>query len=82
VTVVFFTVWRRWYGPLELGLIQGLAQLLTVLGSASGPLLFAEVHARTGSYVLLFLPLAAVALMLALLSASARQPILRTEPES
>lgn len=54
ITVCFFTVWRRLYGPAALGRIQGAAQLLTVLFSAVGPLLFAAATTRLGAYAPLF----------------------------
>lgn len=72
ITVVFFTVWRRLYGPAALGRIQGAAQLLTVLFSAAGPLLFASVKTRLGEYGVLFPYLAAVSVGLAIFSWSVR----------
>jgi len=50
ITVMFFAIWRR-FGLGHLGRIQGAAQMLTVLASAVGPLLFAKCAAVTGSYV-------------------------------
>jgi len=50
VTVIFFAVWRRGFGAAHLGRIQGAAQMLTVLASAVGPLIFAQSASRTGSY--------------------------------
>jgi cyanate permease len=50
ITVMFFAVWRRAFGAAHLGRIQGAAQLLTVLASAIGPLIFAQSAALTGSY--------------------------------
>lgn len=50
VTVIFFAVWRQAFGPLHLGRIQGAAQMLTVLASAVGPLIFAQSATWTGSY--------------------------------
>lgn len=50
ITVIFFAVWRRAFGPLHLGRIQGAAQMLTVLASAIGPLIFAQSASWTGSY--------------------------------
>jgi MFS family permease len=41
ITVMFFAIWRR-FGSGHLGRIQGAAQMLTVLASAVGPLLFAQ----------------------------------------
>ncbi|MCZ2342231.1 MAG: MFS transporter [Bacteroidales bacterium] len=68
ITVCFFIVWRRAFGPAALGRIQGAAQLLTVLFSAAGPLLFAEAQSRLGQYALLFPWLAGTAFFLALYS--------------
>lgn len=64
VTVVFFAIWADYFGRLHLGRIQGAAQMLTVLASAIGPLLFAECEARTGSYTLIFFTLAPIVLAL------------------
>lgn len=50
ITVMFFAVWRRAFGAAHLGRIQGAAQMLTVLASAIGPLIFAQSAAITGSY--------------------------------
>jgi MFS family permease len=50
ITVLFFAVWRHAFGARHLGRIQGAAQMLTVLASAIGPLIFAQSAARTGSY--------------------------------
>jgi MFS family permease len=50
ITVIFFAVWRRAYGIAQLGRIQGAAQMLTVLASAIGPLIFAQAARWTGSY--------------------------------
>jgi MFS family permease len=65
ITVCFFTVWRRVYGPAALGRIQGAAQLLTVLFSAVGPLLLAVAKTRLSNYAVLFPALAASAAALA-----------------
>jgi MFS family permease len=50
ITVIFFAVWTRAFGRAHLGRIQGAAQMLTVLASAIGPLIFAQSAALTGSY--------------------------------
>jgi MFS family permease len=65
MTVCFFTVYRRAFGPARLGSIQGVAQMLTVLFSAVGPQVFASAKVRLGSYTPLFPAFAAVALGLA-----------------
>jgi hypothetical protein len=66
ITVCFFTVWRRGFGPAYLGQIQGAAQMLTVLFSALGPQVFASARVRLGSYLPLFPWLAGISLGLAL----------------
>ena len=50
ITVLFFAVWRRGFGAAHLGRIQGAAQMLTVLASAIGPLVFAQSATLSGSY--------------------------------
>jgi MFS family permease len=50
VTVLFFAVWGHAFGQAHLGRIQGAAQMLTVLASAIGPLIFAKGFELTGSY--------------------------------
>jgi MFS family permease len=60
VMVLFFSVWPRVYGRRQLGRIQGVAQALTVLASALGPLLLATCVAWTGSYRAMFYILAAI----------------------
>jgi MFS family permease len=60
ITVVFFAVWGETFGRAHLGRIQGAAQLLTVLASAVGPLLFAKCHDRFASYSPLFFTLAPI----------------------
>ena len=58
VMVLFFSVWPRVYGRRHLGRIQGIAQAMTVLASAVGPLLLAATVERTGSYAAMFYTLA------------------------
>ena len=60
VMVLFFSVWARVYGRRHLGRIQGIAQALTVVASALGPLLLAWWIDRTGSYSTMFRFLAVV----------------------
>ncbi len=50
LTVLFFSAWPDLYGRTHLGRIQGSAQMLTVLASAVGPLIFAQAKESTGSY--------------------------------
>lgn len=60
ITVIFFAVWGRAFGRFQLGRIQGAAQMLTVLASAVGPLLFATSQAAAGSYAPLLRALAVI----------------------
>jgi MFS family permease len=60
VMVLFFSVWARAFGRRHLGRIQGIAQAMTVLASALGPLLLAWCIDRTGSYAAMFRILAAI----------------------
>jgi MFS family permease len=50
VMVLFFAIWPQAFGRASLGRIQGAAQMLTVVASAVGPLLFSSCHEVTGSY--------------------------------
>ena len=65
VMVLFFAVWGRLFGRRDLGRIQGVAQTLTVVASAIGPLLLAWCLEWTGSYVAMFEILAATILVVA-----------------
>ena len=60
VMVLFFSVWGRVFGRLHLGRIQGIAQALTVVASAVGPLLLAWCLDLTGSYAGMFQVLAGI----------------------
>jgi MFS family permease len=80
ITVCFFTVWRRGFGPVHLGQVQGAAQMLTVLFSALGPQLFGSAKARLGTYLPLFPYLAAASLLLALATALAGLPKRAPQP--
>lgn len=77
VTVGFFMCWGKVFGRRHLGTIQGAAQVLTVLGSALGPLLLTQTIALTGSSSPLFFALAPVLGVLALLCAIAKEPTLQ-----
>ena len=74
VMVLFFGYWGRAYGRRHLGRIQGVAQALTVLASAIGPLLLAEWVTRTGSYASMFTLLAAVVALNALAALAVSMP--------
>lgn len=66
--VLFFSVWPQVFGRRHLGQIQGIAQALTVLASAIGPLLLAWCVDATGSYAAMFRILAVVIALTGLLS--------------
>lgn len=68
VALLFFAVWGRLYGRREVGRISGVAQMLTVLASAFGPVVFAGGERVAQSYVPVFQALGPAALVLALLA--------------
>ena len=68
VIVIFFSFWSAAYGRKHLGKIQGVAQALTVIASALGPLFLAETVSRTGSYASIFYLLTVVVILLAVLA--------------
>jgi MFS family permease len=74
VMVVFFSFFGRAYGRVDLGRIQGAAQVMTVLASAVGPLFLAGWAARTGSYAAAFYLLAAIVAVLAVAAAVVTVP--------
>ena len=74
VMVLFFSVWPRVYGRRHLGRIQGVAQALTVLASAVGPLLLALCVEMTGSYAAMFYILAGTVSVCAAAAAVVRPP--------
>ena len=75
VIVIFFSFWSAAYGRKHLGKIQGVAQSLTVIASALGPLILAETVSRTGSYASIFYLLTVVVLALALLAWFVKLPV-------
>ena len=72
--VLFFSAWPRVFGRRHLGQIQGIAQALTVLASAIGPLLLAWCVSATGSYAAMFRILAVVIALTGLASLIVRVP--------
>ena len=73
-TVLFFTIWSHSFGRAQLGQIQAVSQMMTVLASALGPRVFAECFSRFGNYKLAFLTLSAVTVILAGWSCVVRVP--------
>jgi MFS family permease len=74
VMVVFFSFWGRTFGDMHLGRIQGAAQVMTVLGSAIGPLALAWCVDATGSYAFAFYVLSITVVMLGGAAAAVRIP--------
>lgn len=64
VTVLFFSYWPRTFGNRHLGSIQGVAQFLTVVASAAGPLVLAQIQQASGSYAFAFRFLALLTVLL------------------
>lgn len=65
IAFVFFAIWGQVFGRREVGRIQGIAQMLTVLASALGAWAFPVCRDYTGSYLPMFVGLAPVAFALA-----------------
>jgi MFS family permease len=76
VTVVFFAAWGGVFGRAQVGRIQGMAQLITVVASAIGPDLMAESRALTASYTSMFYALAVLTGGLAVAAVVVRIPSL------
>lgn len=74
VTVLFFSYWPRTFGNRHLGSIQGVAQFLTVVASAAGPLVLAQIQQASGSYALAFRVLALLTVMLGAAAFIVRHP--------
>ena len=68
VALLFFATWGKLYGNRALGKIQGVAQMLTVFASASGPVLFSYGKQLTSSYSFVFHLLAIVVLLMAVVA--------------
>lgn len=68
VALLFFAAWGTLYGPRDLGRIQGIAQMLTVLASACGPLVFSLSKRWLASYSAIFQGLALLVFVLAVLA--------------
>lgn len=77
IIVIFFSVWSDLFGQKHLGRIQGAAQMLTVVSSGLGPLLFAKCAERFGSYAPMLFAMAGTALVLSLLARIVRAPGVR-----
>jgi hypothetical protein len=82
LTVVFFTVWRQAYGSLHLGVIQGAAQLLTVVASAAGPVILAVGQKLHGSYAPVVSRLALVSILFAAMTLLVPMPVPFKSPEN
>jgi MFS family permease len=74
IIVIFFSVWSDLFGQRHLGKIQGAAQMLTVISSALGPVLFAKGHEMFTSYTPLLWALAATVTVLAAIAAFLKFP--------
>lgn len=64
-TVLFFTIWGQSFGKRNLGQIQAVAQMLTVLASALGPRVFAECFDRFRDYHGALVALAGASILIA-----------------
>jgi len=74
-TVLFFTIWSQAFGRRNLGQIQSVAQLLTVMASAAGPVVFALCLNRFASYAPAFMILAVASVAFAVWSWCITDPV-------
>lgn len=74
VTVVHFAAWGHFYGRRELGKIQGVAQVVSVIASAFGPLLMAASRDLKLSYMPIFQQFALCVFGLAIAAALVKAP--------
>jgi MFS family permease len=74
ITVVFFAVWVQVFGQRQLGRIQAASQMLTVVASAVGPLIFESVHRHYNSYGPALLGLAPIVLLFGVAGWKVRLP--------
>jgi hypothetical protein len=76
ITVVYFAVYGHTYGRMHLGSIQATVQVLSVLASATGPVVLAVVRDATdGRTDPFFYAFAAVTLVLAAAAWAVRPPV-------
>jgi MFS family permease len=68
ITVIYFAVYGHTYGRTHLGMIQAVVQILSVLASATGPLVLAFCRDRAGGTAPFFYICAAAAAILAVLT--------------
>jgi MFS family permease len=68
ITVIFFAVYGHAYGRAHLGVIQAVVQVLSVLASATGPLVLAAGREQMGGTAPFFYAFAAAAAVLAALA--------------
>src|SRR5205085_8375757 len=80
IIVIFFSVWSDLFGQRHLGRIQGAAQMLTVLSSGLGPVLFAKCAEISGSYSPLLVAMAAVSVLLGVVASLIRTPAANVKP--
>lgn len=74
VMVIFFAAWGHLFGRKHLGQIQSVAQIISILASASGPFLLAECEALTGSFTMMFYLLALLVGLVSLAALFTRPP--------
>jgi MFS family permease len=68
ITVIYFAVYGHTYGRGHLGVIQAVVQVLSVLASATGPLLLAACREYAGQTAPFFYLFAVMAVLLAVLA--------------
>jgi MFS family permease len=75
IIVIFFSVWSDLFGQQNLGRIQGTAQMLTVVSSGLGPVVFAKCLEASHSFAPVLFALAGCVLLLGIVAGAVRAPI-------
>lgn len=76
IRVVETVALPRYFGTLHIGSIRGLVASISVAGTAAGPVLFAAVFERTGSYSPVLLASAFAPLVIIVWALIAKEPVL------
>jgi MFS family permease len=79
ITVIYFAVYGHTYGRTHLGVIQAVVQVLSVLASATGPVVLAACREFAGGTSLFFYTCAGAAALLAILAWAVRPPVVKAQ---
>lgn len=81
ITVVHFSVWGQFFGRSQIGRIQGVAQVMTVLASAIGPACVAWYADHRQTHLPVYFGFAAMAACMSALALIMPLPVVRSTAE-